>query len=146
MLPLMDSGSETYVVLLDLEPSSQINAVGFERTPVDVLLSRLGPIAELGESFSGDLDLLNGKSDRADDLTMLVGIGLQCTAESCNLLGQVVGDGGGDGGDNIVRKTQNVTKQTGSRGSKDCRAGGGEKESRRSHLVARVCGMNQVLE
>lgn len=71
---------------------------------------------------------------------MLVGIGLKSAAELGNLLGQVVGDGRGDSGDDIVGQAQNVSEKTRSRSSKDCRAGSGEKEGRRSHLVAKVVG------
>ena len=116
------SKNETYIVLLNLEPSTEVHTVGLVCRPVDVLLSRLGPVADLGESLSSDFDLLNSKSNRADNLTMLVGIGLQSAAESSNLLGQVVGDGRSDSGDNVVGKAEDISNQTGSWGSKDCRA------------------------
>lgn len=133
MMLLIKSTSGTHVVLLNFEPSAQVDAVGLIGRPVNILLSRLGPVAELGKSSSGDFDLLNGKSDGAENLTMLIGIGLQSTAESCNLLGQIVGDGRSDSGDDVVCEAQEVSNETGSRGSKDCGAGGSEKESRRSH-------------
>lgn len=89
----------------------------------------------MGESLSGDLDGIDGKSGRVQDLAVLIGVGLQDTAKSGDLRGQVIGNSGSDSGDDIVRKAEYVADQTGSRSSNDCRARGSNKESRKSHYI-----------